>query len=688
LYLNCKDAIVITMKIPIFLIFYNTTFSLLVLALFVLILITPADAIQQALNNNQLYNVFVVAGGYVLTGLIALLVYASRLYTNRAILAGIPDAWVAVDESSVKPIVWRMIRKGIGRSALIAWAARPKDSRIDADIPTKMRRNSQGEKEAKRKKRTSKGTQKKLERIMTEREDRGTPHRLPSGLYRQKEKMKFKLAARKHAEKLSTSLEGDSEPFISTSRATPVWGPIAHPGWSPPCSSDLPNLHYDTVIMELPHLIEAKAVSLAPVDPLATPVVSPGGPLSSHPPATPGLEPNPTALEKLIRPPQIGLREYVSHIINLGLIENVETGKTFVDLYEQARFSGQPLVEADFRRLTGSFAEILRGMNEVPKEIIDELIVPDPEDGSDSAFSPGGGQLPDTYDSSSLHTSSSRDSHKISPTSRQKTLDRGRSLWLKSRASASAPTLGDDVERSSDVAMSDHASSSESENDGQSSYYQTIYSTNSRSRTRNPSRMSSRPRTTRALSSMTYYTVLSRPSEVASQHTGNSGDGGDEASLSVDNFEMDGGHATASGDPRESAEKEEEGSGSDSGSVLRTPLPTFTQSKPRPFNADQRGIPDADTTSLASSTGSVIKSPPPIAPLFPPPTGQLSGAGRSAESFARTRPSDELGEDRSDDDDANLDAPNLGLALAQTWETTESPGGSRYISDPRLRRVG
>ncbi|KAL8863764.1 MAG: hypothetical protein Q9174_007550, partial [Haloplaca sp. 1 TL-2023] len=54
----------------------------------------------------------------------------------------------------------------------------------------------------------------------------------------------------------------------------PSWGIIDHPGWSSPSSTDLPNIHFEPVIAELPNLIEAKAVSLAPTDPLHDPTLS------------------------------------------------------------------------------------------------------------------------------------------------------------------------------------------------------------------------------------------------------------------------------------------------------------------------------------------------------------------------------------------------------------------------------
>lgn len=149
--------------------------------------------------------------------------------------------------------------------------------------------------------------------------------------------------------------------------AVPVWGIISHPGWSSPSSIDLPNLHYDPVIIELPHLIEAKAVSLAPPDPLSTLF-----PNNENEPSDPPL-PDALAVELLQRPASMGLRDYVSHLTSLAMIHPPTLGGSFLALYEKARFSGRPLDEAEFRALMHVFAEILRGMTVLSLDIVAEL---------------------------------------------------------------------------------------------------------------------------------------------------------------------------------------------------------------------------------------------------------------------------------------------------------------------------
>src|SRR5271155_5474790 len=98
-----------------FSLFYTSFFTILNIVLFALILITPADAIHQALNNNQLYNVFVIAGCYLLTVVLAILIYGSRLYTNRSVLAAIPKAWIPVEKGDVNEKVRRMIMESLSR---------------------------------------------------------------------------------------------------------------------------------------------------------------------------------------------------------------------------------------------------------------------------------------------------------------------------------------------------------------------------------------------------------------------------------------------------------------------------------------------------------------------------------------------------------------------------------------------
>ena len=150
--------------------------------------------------------------------------------------------------------------------------------------------------------------------------------------------------------------------------AAPIWGDISHPGWSSPTSHDLPNLQYEPVILELPHLIEAKAVSLAPPDPgyALDPDAENVEPLPSQ-------VPNALAVDLLQRPATTSLRDYITHLSSIDMIDPPSLGADFLILYEKARFSGSALQETEFRKLMSIFAEILRGMKELDPEIVAEL---------------------------------------------------------------------------------------------------------------------------------------------------------------------------------------------------------------------------------------------------------------------------------------------------------------------------
>ncbi|OBT41390.1 hypothetical protein VE00_08202 [Pseudogymnoascus sp. WSF 3629] len=284
-----------------FVIFYTTLYTLLALILLVLLIIPPADAIRQALTNRQLYNVFVISSVYFLTALFALLFYASRLYTTRTILASIPKPYLPITPADLPPKVHSLIRDALRRSALVAWNARPhtpatNTAAVDIGLACPL----------------PSATIEPTSRSLAQ-----TTHRL----------LRRRRRRRREAEAADAAL---------MPTADPVWGPIAHAGWSPPTSPDLPNLHYAPVIAELPHLIEAKAVALSG--------------------ATAG------SLALLPRRASAGLREYVGVLLELGVLDEGVPWREFVGGYEEARFSGEAVGEEEFRGLMGLFAEVLRGV--------------------------------------------------------------------------------------------------------------------------------------------------------------------------------------------------------------------------------------------------------------------------------------------------------------------------------------
>ncbi|KAJ5659458.1 hypothetical protein N7507_005909 [Penicillium longicatenatum] len=275
----------------------NTSFFFFfALILFCLILLTPVDAIYQCYETQQLTDIFFITGAYVITFILAVLIYSTRIYTNRSTLAGIPKAWIPVEKDDVSKSVRRMVKEGLARSAVVSYQARPRDTSGEAE-----------------------------------------------------------------------SFQNYEPLLIDPER--PPWGRVEHPGWSSPASPDLPDLPYRTVIQELPSLIEAKAVSLAPSDPLFA-ASDAFGPVDD---LDPQYLPDMRVVEVLRRPASMGLRQYIRHLTSLGAIEPPELGPEFLALYERARFSSHQLHESEFRDLMHSFAEILRGMTSLASPIVEDI---------------------------------------------------------------------------------------------------------------------------------------------------------------------------------------------------------------------------------------------------------------------------------------------------------------------------
>ncbi|CAI7664738.1 unnamed protein product [Penicillium manginii] len=277
--------------------FNSSAFFFFAVILFCLILLTPADAIYQCYETDRLTNIFFITGAYVITFFLAVLIYATRIYTNRSTLAGIPKAWIPVEKEDLSKSVRHMVKDGIAKSVVLAYQARPRDT----------------------------------------------------------------------SEEIG-SFQNHKDLLINPKH--PPWGRVEHPGWSSPASPDLPNLPYRTVIQELPNLIEAKAVSLAPPDALYPHDLNPFDPTSEV--AMESL-PDTRVVEVLQRPGSMGLRQYISHLTFLGVVNPPEIGAEFLALYERARFSSHQLHETEFRDLMHLFAEILRGMTAPTQPAIEEI---------------------------------------------------------------------------------------------------------------------------------------------------------------------------------------------------------------------------------------------------------------------------------------------------------------------------
>ncbi|KAI1613179.1 hypothetical protein EDD36DRAFT_256960 [Exophiala viscosa] len=284
----------------VFRIFYSTSFTIVFLLLIIFICVTPADALYESYKRHRLRDLFLITGDYVVTALIASLIYASRIYTNRTVLKDIPKTFMPIQKEDLPGRrVHRLIQECMERSAVIAYQARPRSKRIEHDTVVGYTRML-----ALPKSRTS-----------------------------------------------------------SNKNVAPTWGKIEHPGWSSPAGKDLPNLEYSTVIDELIDLIEAKAVSLAPVDPLEE-------------------GPNPRVIDELTRPETTGMRQYFRHLIELGVVPDRSLTVAFLAAYERARYSPQPVTEDEFQALMRMFAEILRNMTPVDMEMLDLDDLDEPSDTS------------------------------------------------------------------------------------------------------------------------------------------------------------------------------------------------------------------------------------------------------------------------------------------------------------------
>lgn len=302
---------------------YNSAYLLLYIVLAALLLALSADIIRQAIIRNQTFNILVVAIAYVVTILVSSFIYATRLYINRSVLASIPKSYLPIEKGDLKKHVRKMIVAGLSRSAAIAYAARP---RVAPIFPTQLL-GPQGEKE---------------ELGQAQKERKSIPP--------------FKL-------KKTVTVE--DEMGISLPPVKAVWGDIEHPGWGSPTSPDLPDLQYASVISELPNLIEAKAITLAPPDPESQ---------SDHPML------DPEAVSLLQRTEEMGLRDYLMHLIDLGVLEASQTTTDFIAKYEYARFSTRPLPNMRFRELMHLFAGILRGMKPLDPDVLASLVDDDSGD--------------------------------------------------------------------------------------------------------------------------------------------------------------------------------------------------------------------------------------------------------------------------------------------------------------------
>ncbi|KAI1659200.1 hypothetical protein F4813DRAFT_24739 [Daldinia decipiens] len=288
---------------------YNSIYLLLCLLLAALFLIVPGDFIRQDLfSSGQYINLIVLAIVFVLTVLIVLFIYILRLYVTRTVLASIPKTWIPIEKGDVPKEVRKVIATDLGRSAAIALGAHPK---VIAPVIRVTSLEDVAEEGV-----TTEGNMKKPRRS-------------------------FRLFKPKSPATVEEQLG------ISFPPLRPVWGEIEHDGWGSPSSPDLPDVQYSTVLSELPNLIEAKAVSQAPMDPTS----------AMNPPMF-----DADSVSLLQRRSNMTMRDYVMHLMSVGVLLSSPEAFEFLDSYERARFSTRPMSNAHFRQLMHLFAELLRAM--------------------------------------------------------------------------------------------------------------------------------------------------------------------------------------------------------------------------------------------------------------------------------------------------------------------------------------
>ncbi len=321
-----------------------------------------------------------IAAAYFVTALLAVLIYASRIYTTRSVLGSIPRAWVPVEEGDVSKGVRSVVKSGLGRSAGVAWLSRPQvggcregTNALTLAVEIEERKERRAVKQN--------GVKKLLRKL------------------RKNDYANISAAGSRRQ-----SGEEQLERTITENRAlcdraklcdhVGVWGVISHPGWSPPTSKDLPNLHYQPVIAELPHLIEAKVIELSGVTPQTVAV--------------------------LRRPINMGMREYLGVLGELGCFgassingdesedeleekldeEEGEDWRNWLEAYERARFSGDAVTEAEFRSLMSGFASLLSRVRGLDGQIGGESEEDDPSDWDEGEAESDKASLPSSQHSS------------------------------------------------------------------------------------------------------------------------------------------------------------------------------------------------------------------------------------------------------------------------------------------------
>lgn len=339
---------------------YASSYTFLMLLLLVVLMVSPGDIVNQSRLRHNVYPILIVSICYLSAVLIAGVIYFGRLYIKRSVLNSIPRPWIPIEKGDVNARVRKMIVAGLGRSAAVAFAAQPRalPPFHGHEVPRDSVDGDGGDLG------TNLGTV----------DTKGEPHQ---------QQHHGKLFRLKKVATVEEKMGINLPPFQA------VWGTIEHPGWAPPEAADsLANLQYSTVVAELPNLLEAKALTLAPPPLPGSMPAQLSGDQAPFP-----VDPEAVAL--LQRSPCMGLRDYLSHLAELGVIDvandvgnaNHHDGdnddadgrplsavvNSFLATYEYARFSAHMLTEGDFRQLMHDLATLLRRMTPLdPTRLFDD----------------------------------------------------------------------------------------------------------------------------------------------------------------------------------------------------------------------------------------------------------------------------------------------------------------------------
>ncbi|KZZ92339.1 thermatolerance membrane protein Dlt1 [Ascosphaera apis ARSEF 7405] len=170
---------------------------------------------------------------------------------------------------------------------------------------------------------------------------------------------------------------GRLDPYLTISRTgAPPWGRVEHSGWTSPSCTDLPNCRFWTVIVELPYVLEARAVSFASELTQRSPDSHCDGEDSetrAFVPSASDETPDEHLVKLLARPKYMCLRSYLNHLTRLGMLKVPALGRVFIRSYEAARFYQVTLAEEEFRSLLNSFAQLLRELGPPDPAVLENM---------------------------------------------------------------------------------------------------------------------------------------------------------------------------------------------------------------------------------------------------------------------------------------------------------------------------